>query len=399
MLVRGDVFFAGLRTTWATLFSMGLTVKGNRIDEKTQERDLDNAKINGDILSDFLKKYVLDEQTVLLGRTLIETLEFQDGTRTVSREAVVETPNDMAALLQASKDRLNHIKDNVKSFLEELGSKFHAAGLKDSDKVSVKSVSVDDKGSASITLEKIDKQKKVSEHTISVKIQALSKAFKTFGKSLNELAATGVLDVELGLSVLSLIQYAKLVDAGKGTSPEAIFNLFLDIKELIEMTVGAVIHAPQKKFITQAGIDGFRTETVLAQQLQKASVRIGGTTGKALGLASRVLELPVLETVAGIWSLASSVEDLLHAKSHSERVAAKVQISFDVLTLGLTIASTVAPLAMLAVGPIAAIGMGASSIARNVARTEERHKAWKEYKLFLDTAAKQVLFANQIAIC
>lgn len=57
----------------------------------------------------------------------------------------------MAALLQASKDRLNHIKDNVKSFLEELGSKFHAAGLKDSDKVSVKSVSVDDKGSASIT--------------------------------------------------------------------------------------------------------------------------------------------------------------------------------------------------------------------------------------------------------
>lgn len=244
------------------------------------------------------------------------------------------------------------------------------------------------------SLEKIDKQKKVSEHTISVKIQALSKAFKTFGKSLNELAATGVLDVELGLSVLSLIQYAKLVDAGKGTSPEAIFNLFLDIKELTEMTVGAVIQALQKKFITQAGIDGFRTETVLAQQLQKASVRIGGTAGKALGLASRVLELPVLETVAGIWSLASSVEDLLHAKSHSERVAAKVQISFDVLTLGLTIASTVAPLAMLAVGPIAAIGMGASSIARNVARTEERHKAWKEYKLFLDTAAKQVLFAN-----
>ncbi|CRH47983.1 adherence factor [Chlamydia trachomatis] len=131
-----------------------------------------------------------------------------------------------------------------------MGSKFHAAGLKDSDKVSVKSVSVDDKGSASITLEKIDKQKKVSEHTISVKIQALSKAFKTFGKSLNELAATGVLDVELGLSVLSLIQYAKLVDVGKRTSPEAIFNLFLDIKELTEMTVGAVIQALQKKFIT-----------------------------------------------------------------------------------------------------------------------------------------------------
>ena len=64
------------------------------------------------------------------------------------------------------------------------------------------------------------------------------------------------------------------------------------------------------------------------------------------------------------------------------------------ITLGLTISSVLAPLAMLAVGPIAAIGMGASSIARNVARTEERHQAWLEYKRFLDSAAQHVVFAS-----
>ncbi|WP_080125417.1 LifA/Efa1-related large cytotoxin [Chlamydia suis] len=395
MILRGDVSFAGIRTTWATLFGMGLIVKGKRIDDKTKERDLDKAQINGDLLTSFLSRHVLDEQGVLLGRTLVETLPFVEGTQVVSREAIVETPNDMASLLQASRERLSHIKSTVKTLFQELGEKIRAAGLKDSDHVTVKTVSIEESGEVSITLEKRDnRSKKVSSHPISVRMKLLCESFRSFGRSLNELASTGVMDLELGLSVLSLIQYARLVDAGKGSSPEALFNLFLDVKELAEMTVGSVIQALQKKFITQAGIDGFRTETLLAQQLQKVGSRVGGTMGKALGAAARVLELPVLETVAGIWGLVSSVEEFLHAESHSDRVAAKVQISFDVITLGLTISSVLAPLAMLAVGPIAAIGMGASSIARNVARTEERHKAWLEYKRFLDSAAQHVVFAS-----
>ncbi|QYC86929.1 LifA/Efa1-related large cytotoxin [Chlamydia suis] len=395
MILRGDVSFAGIRTTWATLFGMGLIVNGRRIDDKTKERDLDKAQINGDLLTSFLSRHVLDEQGVLLGRTLVETLPFVEGTQVVSREAIVETPNDMAALLQASKERLSHLKSTVKTLFQELGKKIRAEGLKDSDPVTVKKVSIEESGEVSITLEKQDNQsKKVSSHTISVRITTLCESFRSFGRSLNELASTGVMDLELGLSVLSLIQYARLVDAGKGSSPEALFNLFLDVKELAEMTVGSVIQALQKKFITQAGIDGFRTETLLAQQLQKVGSRVGGTMGKALGAAARVLELPVLETIAGIWGLVSSVEEFLHADSHSDRVAAKVQISFDVITLGLTISSVLAPLAMLAVGPIAAIGMGASSIARNVARTEERYQAWLEYKRFLDTAANHIVFAS-----
>jgi cysteine protease domain, YopT-type len=393
MIVRGEASFSGIRTTWATLFAMGLTLNGNRIDERTKESDLDKAQINGDLLTSFLSKNVLDERGVALGRTLVETLPFVAGTRLVSSGAIVETPNDVASLLQASRERLSHFKDVIQVLLRELATKIHGKGLKDSDKVSVKSVTVEPSGEAAIVLEKQDTPKKTSSYTISVKIKSLRDAFQNFGKSLNELANTGVMDVELGLSVLSLIQYARLVDAGKGSSPEALFNLILDVKELTEMTVGTVIQALQKQFITPAGIDGFRTETLLARQIQKVGTRVGGTVGKALGSVARVLELPVLETIAGVWGLVSSVEDLLHADSYSDRVAAKVQISFDVITLALTLSSALAPLAMLAVGPIAAIGMGAASIARNVARKEERHYAWVEYKQFLDSAAKLVVEA------
>ncbi|WP_365820983.1 LifA/Efa1-related large cytotoxin [Chlamydia sp.] len=395
MIVRGEVTFSGLRTTWFKLFEMGLTLEGKRIDDKTKESDLDKSLINGDILTDYLSKNLLDESTAALAKTLVSTLGFVEGTKIISSNMITEIPNDITSLFQASRQRLNHFKQLVQSFFSELTQKIRNTGLKDSDNVSIKSVTLEENGEAVISLEKIE-DKKISKKTfvtISLKIKEISEAFRTFGISLNELASTGVMDIELGLSVLSLIQYARLVDAGKGESAQAIFSALLDVKELAEMTLGTVIQVLQNKFITSSGIDGFRTEAVLARQLQKVGTRVGGTVGKAFSVASRVLELPVLETIAGVWGLVTSVEELIHADTHSDRVAAKVQVSFDVITLGLTISSVVAPLVMLAAGPIAAIGMGATSIARNVAYKEERHYAWLEYKKFLETAAKHVLFA------
>ena len=396
MIVRGEVTFSGIRTTWSKLFEMGLTLEGKRIDEKVKETDLDKAHVDGDILTDYLSKTSLDEATATLAKTLVTVLGFVEGTKIISPNMITETPNDLTSLFQASRERVNHFKQLLQSFFSDLSQKIRNSGLKDTDNVSVKSVTLEENGDAIVSLEKTETSNKKPQKTlvtISLSLKEISEAFKTFGKSLNELASTGVMDIELGLSVLSLIQYARLVDAGKGDSAQAIFSVLLDVKELAEMTLGTVIQALQKKFITPTGIDGFRTETVLARQLQKVGTRVGGTVGKALSIASRVLELPVLETVAGVWGLVTSVEELIHAKTHSERVAAKVQVSFDVITLGMTVSSVVAPLVMLAVGPIAAIGMGATSIARNVAYKEERHQLWLEYKRFLETAAKHILFA------
>ncbi|HHR6407086.1 TPA: hypothetical protein ACS78E_003875, partial [Providencia alcalifaciens] len=52
------------------------------------------------------------------------------------------------------------------------------------------------------------------------------------------------------------------------------------------------------------------------------------------------------------------------------------------------------PPLIIATGPIAAIGMGAASIARNVALKEERHEQWQEYKKFLVEGSKHIVVAS-----
>ncbi|MFV8148066.1 hypothetical protein ACNQ1H_29580, partial [Enterobacter cloacae complex sp.6722787] len=86
--------------------------------------------------------------------------------------------------------------------------------------------------------------------------------------------------------------------------------------------------------------------------------------------------LPVLEAALGSWNLYNSVIQLQQATRHADVMAARVQIAFDSITLGLTTASIAFPPLIIATGPIAAIGMGAASIARNVALKEERHEQW-----------------------
>ncbi|EOU7427325.1 hypothetical protein ACOD2X_005885, partial [Escherichia coli] len=158
--------------------------------------------------------------------------------------------------------------------------------------------------------------------------------------------------------------------------------------------LGSMIQIAGNKFLNTEGIQGFRLESAVAEGMRSVATRTGGTMGKALSASARVLELPVLETVLGTWNLYNSVIQLQQATSYSETMAARVQIAFDSISLGLTAASVAFPPLIIATGPIAAIGMGASSIARNVARKEERHTQWLEYKKFLTDGSKHIVVAS-----
>ncbi|KIQ48470.1 hypothetical protein TA05_26285, partial [Citrobacter rodentium] len=171
-------------------------------------------------------------------------------------------------------------------------------------------------------------------------------------------------------------------------------NLAMDIKQLSEATLGSMIQIAGNKFLNTEGIQGFRLESAVAEGLRSAATRTGGTMGKALSASARVLELPVLETALGTWNLYNSVTQLQQATRHSDIMAARVQVAFDSLSLGLAVASAVFPPLIIATGPVAAIGMGASSIARNVALKEERHEQWLEYKKFLTDGSKHIVVAS-----
>ncbi|EQM62627.1 cysteine protease, YopT-type domain protein [Chlamydia ibidis 10-1398/6] len=387
MIARGGVSIGQIETSWRTLYEIGGTVDHTRISETTTTEDLDRLKIDGDVLSDYLSRNVLDSDTSVLLQTVLKTYGLEPGTKRVRGRAIIDTPNEVASLIKTSKNRIAKIQSSLKAMLRIISKKLKSASITDIDKAKIKNVNIDEQDLIKIELETIDKQSK----TITFDGEVMAVSFRRFGRMLNELSSTGVMDLDLGMSVVSLVQYARMVEQGKSTDALAEFNLVMDVKAMSELTLGSVIQVMGKKFITESGVNTFRLESALASKLQTVAQKVGGSTGRALSSAARVLELPVLETVAGVWNLYNSVSILMEETSHSEQMAARVQVAFDAISLALTLSAVAAPSLMLAAGPIAAIGMGAASIARNVAYHESRHETWLRYKEFLEKGSENIV--------
>ncbi|WP_349821431.1 LifA/Efa1-related large cytotoxin [Chlamydia abortus] len=384
---RGSVSISQIKTSWRTLYEIGGSVDRARISETTTVEDLARLKINGDVLNDYLSRSVLDSETSVLLQTVLKTYGLEPGTKQVRGRAVVAIPNEVASLIKTSKTNMAKIQSSLQSLLRTISTKLKSVSITDADIAKIKKVNINDEDLLTIELETVNQKSK----TVTFDGEGLAVSFRRFGRMLNELSSTGIIDLDLGMSVVSLVQYARMVEQGKSTDALAQFNLVLDVKAMSELTLGSVIQAMGKKFITESGVNTFRLESALAFKLQTAAQKVGGMTGRALASAARILELPVLETVAGVWNLYNSVSVLMEETSHSEQMAARVQVAFDAISLALTLSAVAAPSLMLAAGPIAAIGMGAASIARNVAYHESRHETWLRYKDFLEAGSKNIV--------
>ncbi|WP_213357667.1 LifA/Efa1-related large cytotoxin [Chlamydiifrater phoenicopteri] len=387
MTDRGSVSVNKIETSWRILFQIGGTVDHKRVSESTKEEDLSRLKIDGDVLNDYLSKNALDADTSSLIQTLLRTNGLEPGTKPVRGRAIIDAPNEVVALIQTSKRRMAKMKASLQAMRRLIAEKLKSVSITDKDQAKIKSTRIDDKDQLIVEIETADKKFK----TITFDGKGLAASFRKVGRMLDEVSRTGVLDLDLGMSVLSLVQYARMVEQGQSADALANFNLILDAKATAELTLGSAIQAMGKNFLTDSGINAFSLESALAARLQSTAHKIGGSAGRALLGAARVLELPILETVAGVWNLYSSISSLTQETSHSERVAAGVQVAFDTISLALTLSAVAAPSLMLAAGPVAAIGMGAASIARNVAYHESRHDTWLKYKAFLDQSSENVV--------
>ncbi|WP_213318315.1 LifA/Efa1-related large cytotoxin [Chlamydiifrater volucris] len=384
---KGSVTINQIKTSWRVLYQIGGIVDHKRVSETTTKEDLSRLKIHGDVLNDYLSKNVLDSDTSSLIRTILKTYGLESGTKPVEGRAIVDTPNEVVSLVQTSKRRMAKMKSSLQAMLKLISNKLRSISVSDKDQAKIKSASISDDDLLTMEIEISDKQTK----TITFDGEGLAVSFKRVGRMLNELSSTGVLDLDLGMSVVSLVQYARMVEQGQSTDALAQFNLALDVKAMSELTLGSAIQVMGKKFLTDSGVNTLSLESVLASRLHTAARKIGGSTGRALLGAAKVLELPILEAVAGVWNLYSSIEVLTRETSHSEQMAARVQVAFDAISLALTLSATVAPSLMLAAGPVAAIGMGAAAIAQNVAYHESRHEAWLRYKDFLEQGSKNIV--------
>ncbi|ATQ72630.1 LifA/Efa1-related large cytotoxin [Chlamydia psittaci] len=387
MSARGSVMISQILVPWRTLYQIGGSVDHQRISETTKESDLSRLKINGDVLNNYLSKHVLDSDTASLLQTLLKTHGLEPGTKRIKGRAITDTPNEVASLIQTSKNSMVRIQSSLQVMIKAIAKKLKSISITDNDKAKIKTVDIDDADNLTVEIETSDKRSK----TITFDGKGLAHSFKRVGRMLNELSGTGVLDLDLGMSIVSLIQYSRMVEQGHSSDELAKFNLFMGVKAMSELTLGSVIQVMGKKFITDAGVNTFRLESAVASKLQTVAQKVGGSAGRALASAAKVLELPILETVAGVWNLYNSVTILTQEASSFEHAAARVQVAFDTISLALTLSSVAAPALMLAAGPIAAIGMGAAAIARNVAYHESRHEAWLKYKDFLEQGSKDIV--------
>ncbi|MCI5642039.1 MAG: YopT-type cysteine protease domain-containing protein, partial [Chlamydia suis] len=278
MVLRGPVTINQRLTTWATLYEMGGTILGKRIHGKTSEADLVFLKINGDILNEFLTRTTLDTDLAELIQSLLKTHGLEPGTNLISPSSIAATAIDTASLLQTVKTKTSRIQTILQSLGEQISRVFKDAGVQDSDKISIDKVLLtEEANSATIDFTVINDKKLSQKKKVSIDIQSLSVSFKKFSLSMQEVVGTGVLDLELGMTVVSLVQYVRLVEAGRGKDALAIANLVMDLKAVLEVTIGNVIQALGKKLFTQAGVESFRLETELALQLRKVGTQIGGT--------------------------------------------------------------------------------------------------------------------------
>ncbi|HHH6703325.1 TPA: DUF3491 domain-containing protein [Escherichia coli] len=385
------VAVAGISLPVKTLYDIGATLDGWRITALPAPEHIPSLRLNGDVLHDYLSRTVLTPEQADNIRKILQTQGLYSGTRPIDPDMINGTPDDMVSSLVRLQRQATRIKQQLAGVLDTLQQRFRRITPSSGRPLSVEQIELTDIGSGRFSLQVSDGEK---QHSVSVEAPEVVSRFQKLSSMLSALPASGVMDFDLGMSVVGIVQYARMLQQGQESSILAHVNLAMDAKQLAEATLGSMIQIAGNKFLNTEGIQGFRLESAVAEGLRSAATRIGGTMGKALSASARVLELPVLETALGTWNLYNSVTQLRQATRHSDIMAARVQVAFDSISLGLTVASAVFPPLIIAAGPVAAIGMGAPAIARNVALKEERYEQWLKYKKFLTDGSKHIVVAS-----
>lgn len=389
-LLSETIIFADQEVTWRMLFDIGAYVGGSRINEQSSVKDLEKMTIHGDILHNYLSNTVLNREQATKINAILYATNIEPGTTPVTADDIHAVPADLSALAFRVKQQMQRTIRKLSVALEYLSDNFKKLALNNPE--SILKISLDDIDMGRFSI-RVNTEKNGVQH-FSIDIQEIVSQFRKTSRMFSDVSESGVFDFDLGMNISGIIQYARLLEQKAPEGTLLHLNAALDIKQLAESTLGSMIQIAGDRFFNHNGIQGFRLETWLANNLRKAATHSGISIAQALNSCARLLELPILESIAGIWNLTSSISELQHAKRYSEIISARIRIAFDSISLSLTFASVVFPPLIMAAGPVAALGMGAVSIAHNVAIKEERHAQWLECRRFLDDRSQNIVTAD-----
>ncbi|HHR5887065.1 TPA: TcdA/TcdB catalytic glycosyltransferase domain-containing protein [Providencia alcalifaciens] len=374
------------------LHKFGVTVEGKRIDEQNIN-GIDDAstklKINGDLLNDYVNKHHLNEGEVITIQHLLSSLETQSNTQKVKLSEVIAGPSAPMSLLVRLEHQRNKFATFLTSELKKMSMTLTKNGVDlSSPKTKVLDLKLDN------SLSEIDLSLQTSQGKKSVKLDvstiglSLKESFDTLQESFDAMHLDEI------MSILGIMQYAKMAAAGERLTSLDHANHVSDLKTLFDSALGlTLIAVGEKSFGTS--VSQIRLETIVASKIQHIATKFGGAAGSLLTKAATVIKLPLLDTALNLWSLGDAVQTYLNPNiSSEERLLAGVDIGFATTYTSLALLGTVLPPLALSTIPIYFFQQEVKNLLRHNHHIEIRRKAWLSLEHYLDESSKITILAK-----
>ncbi|HHR6147132.1 TPA: TcdA/TcdB catalytic glycosyltransferase domain-containing protein [Providencia alcalifaciens] len=374
------------------LHKFGVTVDGKRIDEKNIN-EIDDAsnklKINGDLLDDYINKHHLNEGEVSTIHHLLSSLEHQSNTQKVKLSEVIAGPSAPMSLLVRLERQRNKLATFLTSELKKMSMTLTNNGVDlSSSKTKIIGLKLD-KSSNEIDLSLQTHQRKTS---VKLDVSTIGLSLKEGFDALQE--GFDAMHLDEILSVLGIMQYAKMAATGERLTSLDHANHVSDLKTLFDSALGlTLIAVGEKSFGTS--VSQIKLETIVATKLQHIATKFRGVTGSLLTKAATVIKLPILDTALNLWSLGDAIQTYLNPNISSEvRLLAGVDIGFATTYTSLSLLSTVFPPLALSTIPIYFFQQEVKNILQHNHHIEVRRKAWLSLERYLNESSKVTFLAK-----
>ncbi|HCE1798303.1 TPA: DUF3491 domain-containing protein [Vibrio parahaemolyticus] len=374
------------------LYILGVTINGKRIDENNINKvnDASNElKINGHLLYDYINKNHLDRDQVSKIRHLLSSLDYQENTPRISPSEITSGPSVPMSLLV----RLEQQRSKLATFLaSELKKMSYALTNNGVDINSSNTKVIDLQLNKSVSELNVSLQTPQGKKSVSLDVSVMGLSFKESFDSLQE--GLDAMHLDEIMSVLGIIQYARMAAAGEKLTTLDHANHISDLKTLFDSALGlTLIAVGEKSFGTSSS--QIKLETIVATKLQQIATKAGGTTGQLLAKAATAIKLPILDTALNLWSLGDAVQTYLSSNENSEeRILAGVDIGFATTYTSLALLSVVWPPLALSTLPIYLFQQEVRKISSHLYHINMRRQAWLNVENYLNEASKITILAE-----
>ncbi len=381
--IRGKVF------NLVDLYKCGILLDGVRIDDRVSKMkfdgaDVDKLRIDVDLLRKYADEHYLTAKDHEDIKILVESLKPTDEKRQISLDDIFSQDakeKHIARRLQAQSERVSQLISSIYKTIQE------AIKTSNINNFKVTKVDFDDKSdSIKLHVDDLGTKKNVD---ININVSDLKMTLREGLDALSE----GVDHMNLDgiMSLLGIIQYARLTQSGDYISAVDHANLGSDVKTVAEKVVGTTLMSMGKKSFG-ASISDITFEAMAAQKLSQLATKIGGSTGKVLSRFANVIRFPLLDTALNLWSLGESVQTYLNAGDESvEKMLAEIDVAFASTFTALTLGSFAFPPLGIAAFPLMFFQQEVRNFKLHIHHENARRAAWVNVEKYLNQAAQTIV--------